>query len=313
MGVGTDKAAAINHSHVQEGRIQVAGGKIWYKMAGSDKPGIPLLTVHGGPGASHDYLEPLEKLAEERPVIFYDQLDCGNSDKPDREELWTLERYADEIHQIRLALKFEKMYILGQSWGAALAFEYALNHRENTAGLVLSGPLLSAARWEADQRNWLTGLSSARRTAIRDGETSGNFEAPSYQDAMMGYYRRHVCRLNPWPDCLNRSFSKLNFHLYQYMWGPSEFTITGTMKHYDRVGSLKDIAAPVLFTCGAYDEASPETIRDYRKQIPCSELHVFKGASHEHHLEKTEEYLSVVRGFLSRVDQVERPSITSQP
>ncbi|OQA85033.1 MAG: Proline iminopeptidase [Lentisphaerae bacterium ADurb.Bin242] len=292
-----------DHGHVQEGRIQVRGGKIRYKMTGKDKPGIPLLTVHGGPGASHDYLAPLEALADERPVIFYDQLDCGNSDKPGRPELWTLERYAEELHQVRRALEIDKMYILGQSWGTALALEYALEHRENTAGLVLSGPLLSTARWEADQRAWIAGLPPAHRTAIREAEISGNFESPSYRDAMMEYYRRHVCRLERWPDCLNRSLSKLNFRLYQYMWGPSEFTVAGTLKNYDRVGRLKEITVPVLFTCGTYDEAAPETVGNYRKQIHGAELHVFEEASHEHHLEKPDEYISVVREFLARADR----------
>ncbi len=304
MGVGTEKAVGKDLGQVQEGRIQVEGGKIWYKIIGLDKPGVPLLTVHGGPGMSHDYLEPLEALADERPVIFYDQLDCGNSDRPDCEDLWTLERYTDEIQQIRLALKMNKIHILGQSWGAAPAFEYALKHKNHTAGLVLSGPLLSTARWEADQRIWLTGLSHAHQTAIREAETSGDFSSPAYQDAMMEYYRRHVCRLDPWPECLTRSMNKLNARLYRYMWGPSEFTVTGSLKCYDRTRHLKDIAVPLLFTCGSYDEASPETIRDYRKQNLCSEFHVFEGASHVHHLEKTDEYLSVVRKFLLRADKI---------
>ena len=304
MGVDTGTAVQKDHGQIQEGRIQVEGGKIWYRIIGKDKPGVPLLTVHGGPGASHDYLEPLEALADERPVIFYDQLDCGNSDKPDREELWTLERYTDEIHQLRLALKMEKMYILGQSWGAALAFEYAMKHKNHTAGLILSGPLLSTARWEADQRVWMTGLSPVHQTAIREAETSGDFSSAAYQDAMMEYYRRHVCRLDPWPECLTCSMDKLNFKLYRYMWGPSEFTVAGSLKHYDRVKQLKDLAVPLLFTCGSYDEASPETLRDYRKQNLCSELHVFEGASHEHHLEKPDEYASVIREFLARADRI---------
>ncbi len=288
-------------NQIQEGSLPVEGGRVWYRLTGKDKPGIPLLTVHGGPGAAHDYLEPLEALADERPVIFYDQLDCGNSERPDRPELWTVERYVEELHQVRSALGLERVFLLGQSWGVVPAVEYALKRRgEGMAGLVLSGPLLSSSRWAADQKTYIAELPVELRTAIEKAEASGDFAAEEYGQAAMEYCRRHVCRLNEWPECMDRTFAKLNVRLYQYMWGPSEFTVRGTLKDYDCVDRLGEINVPVLFTCGEFDEAAPDTVRFFQRRTPGSELRVFEGASHEHHLEKPEKYLAAVRDFLNR-------------
>ena len=104
-----------NQDGVQTGYVSTAGGKIWYKAIGKDRSGIPLLAIHGGPGATHDYLEPLEALANERPVIFYDQLDCGNSEKTDKREFWTVGCYREELHRLRKALGLQRLYLLGQS------------------------------------------------------------------------------------------------------------------------------------------------------------------------------------------------------
>ncbi|MDD3119613.1 MAG: proline iminopeptidase-family hydrolase [Victivallales bacterium] len=287
----------------QEGYVTVPGGKVWYRIAGVDQPGLPLLVLHGGPGATHDYLEPLAALADERPVIFYDQLDCGKSEKTDNPEDWTIARYLAELHQVCRTLNLRRVHLLGQSWGAVLAVEYALGEgSDRAASLVLSGPLLNTAQWLADQNIYIDHLPPELRDIIRHTEAAEDFASPAYQDAMMAYYRRHVCRLETWPKCLNRSFSRVNPKLYQYMWGPSEFTVTGTLKRYDVTARLPELTLPVLFTCGADDEAAPETVRGYRDRVPGADIHVFAAASHEHHLEQPEEYLAVVRQFLSRAD-----------
>ncbi len=285
---------------VREGHIDVAGGGVWYRMMGCNKSEIPLLIVHGGPGASHDYLEPLAALSDERPVIFYDQLGCGRSDRPSDPSLWNLERYVDELTRLISVLGLRKTHILGQSWGAALAAEYVLTKQPYQAlSLILSGPLLSASRWMADQKTYIGHLPEQVRSAIRRAERTKTFDGEDYQKALMVYYREHVCRMETWPDCLKRSFDQLNIPLYQYMWGPSEFTVTGTLKHYERVGQLKQLDLPVLFTCGEFDEATPATTSLFHQQVPGSQLHVFADASHEHHLEQTMAYLDVLRAFMS--------------
>lgn len=288
-----------NTTDIREGMIPVTGGKIWYKIAGNTKKNIPLLVLHGGPGASHDYLEPLAKMADERPVVFYDQLGCGKSDRPDDLSLWTVERFVDELHQVRQALGLKRVHIIGQSWGTALAVDYFLTKQpEGVMSFILSGPLLSTQRWMEDQKTYITELPEKIQTVILKSEATGSFDDPNYQDAMMAYYRIHVCRLDPWPACLNKAFEKLNVKMYGHMWGPSEFTVTGALKNYERVGRLKEITVPVLFTCGAYDEATPATVAYYQKNCPGAQIHLFENASHEHHLEKTQDYLKIVRNFL---------------
>ncbi|MCF7815196.1 MAG: proline iminopeptidase-family hydrolase [Candidatus Cloacimonetes bacterium] len=273
---------------MEEGFISVTGGKVWYKIVGKNKSEIPLLILHGGPGASHTYLEPLEKLADKRPVVFYDQLGCGNSERPADTSLWTIDRFVEELQQVRNSLGLDQVHLLGQSWGSSLAAEYILTKKpEGVKSVILSGALLSTSSWIADQQIYIEQLPEKTRNAILQCEKTGEYNSPEYQNAMMEFYQLHVYRLESWPECLNRAFSELNFAQYEYMWGPSEFTVTGSLKNYERVDQLYKIDLPVLFTCGEFDEATPATTRYYQENLPGSRLHIFEDASHEHHLEKT--------------------------
>ncbi|TRZ75451.1 MAG: alpha/beta fold hydrolase [Bacteroidetes bacterium] len=286
---------------IKEGMIKVTGGQIWYRIVGANKTGIPLLTLHGGPGAPHDYLETLEALRDDRPVIFYDQLGCGNSDKPTDTTLWNIARFVEEVDQVRTALHLEKVHLMGQSWGTMLAVEYILRKKpEGISSLILSGPFLSAPRWIADQQTWISHFPPNIRDTIRKYEENRNFASPSYQNAMMYFYRQHVCRLDPWPNCLNQAMGKFGKDVYEYMWGPSEFTATGTLKYTDLSEQLSRIKVPTLFTCGEFDEATPATTIFYQSKLPGSELYIFQEASHEHHLEKPDEYIQVTRNFLKK-------------
>jgi proline iminopeptidase len=293
-----------NNARVIEGYIPVTGGSIWYKIIGANRKNIPLLVLHGGPGAPHDYLEPLEALSDERPVIFYDQLGCGNSDRPGDLSLWTIERFVNELEQVRTYLGLDKMHLLGQSWGTMLAVDYMLAKKpKDVVSLILSGPCLSLSRFTSDQKAYLLELPEALQRIINEGEASGCFGSREYQDAMMTYYSIHMCRLDPSPDCMNRTMEKMGYEVYEQMWGPSEFTITGTLKGYERADRLKEISVPTLFTCGRYDEATPSTTAYYHSLLPGSEIAIFEDASHQHHLEKAEEYLKVVRNFIDKTEK----------
>lgn len=285
-----------------EGFADVPGGRVRYHISGAEESGIPLLVLHGGPGCTSDYLEPLAALGG-RPVVFYDQLGCGDSDRPDDSSLWTLERYVEELAAVREALGLDCVHILGQSWGTMLAVEYMLTHRpDGVESLVLSAPCLSASRWAADGRRYLRALPEIHRDAILRAEDTGTYDDPAYQEAMMAYYRRHVCRTDPWPDCLMRTFERLNTAIYLQMWGPSEFTITGSLGGFERADRLRKIPVPALFTCGEFDEATPATTAYYHSMMPGSEVAIFDGAAHEHHQEATAAYLAVVREFLAKVE-----------
>ena len=290
-------------SSIKEGFLTVPGGKAWYRIVGNDRPGIPLVTLHGGPGAPHDYLEPLEGLADERPVIFYDQLGCGNSERPDDLALWNNGRFIDELLKVQEGLGLTKIHLMGQSWGTLLAGEYMLREKpQHVCSLILSGPFFSASRWLADQQNYLAGLPEEIQTVVRQAEAMKEFDSPAYQEAMRVFYSKLVCRLNPWPEAMNRTIEKMGVPVYLSMCGPSEFTMTGSLKNTELVNRLKEIKVPVLFTCGRYDEATPKTTAIYQQALPGSEMVVIEDASHEHHLEKPQEYLKLVRNFLRRIE-----------
>jgi len=276
---------------------------VWYKIVGADKRGVPLLVLHGGPGVPHYYLEPLEALADRRPVVFYDQLGCGNSDRPDDRSLWTVERYVDELAKVRTALKLDRVHILGHSWGTMLAVDYMLRrHPTGVVSLTLAGPALSMERWVADQRVWLLELPKPMRAAVREAEASSNFDSPEYQSSLGEFYARHVCRLDPWPEYVERALSpeKMGQDVYVYMCGPSEFTITGTLKDYERVDRLREITTPTLFVCGRYDEATPAATEYYHRSMPGSDFAVIENASHLSFVEQPESFNRVLREFLRR-------------
>jgi proline iminopeptidase len=292
MSVATEK----------EGFVTVPGGRVWYRVAG-DGPGIPLLLLHGGPGAGHDYMEPLEALAAERPVVFYDQLGCGRSEIPDDSSLWQVRRFADEVAAVRDGLGLERVHILGQSWGGFLAIEYMLTAPSGVAGVVLSNTAASAAGFARETRKLLPGMPQDVRETIERCEASGDFESGEYQAATLAFYRQHVCRLEEWPEAIMRTVANVAASpVYPFMWGPSEFTMTGTLADWDRSDRLGEIAAPTLIIAAEYDEAGLPLAEELRDGIPGAELVMFEDASHMTHWEQPEKYLQVVRQFLQRAE-----------
>jgi proline iminopeptidase len=287
----------------REGYIKVKGGRIWYSVSGENRPAAPIIVLHGGPAASHYYMEPLRGLAAERPVILYDQLGCGRSDRSKDRSLWTTEHYIEELDDIRKALGLERVHILGQSWGAMVAVDYMLTrHPKGVISLVFSSPSLSVSRWKNDCMRLISAMKEKHRKAIIDSEASCKFDSAAYKLAMFAFYRKHVCRLKIWPACVIKTFMNVGRGIYLYMWGPSEFTVTGTLKDYERAERLKEIKAPMLFTGGRYDESSPETMEYFHHMAPGSELVIFEDASHMHHVEKTKAYLKAVSSFINRAE-----------
>lgn len=279
-------------------------GRVWYDIQGGDKSGIPLLLVHGGPGATHDYLESIAELASERPVIFYDQLGSGRSAAPDNPACWTVDYYISELDGLIRHLKLEKVHLLGQSWGAFLVCAYWLQKQTpEVKSMTLSGPCLSAPRWHDDQCANLKKMPQESQEIILRAEAEQNYDSTEYQEVMDIYYHRHVCRTDPWPEAVIRSFEGFNRNLYLHMWGPSEFTITGTLKNEDLSSSLSKINIPVFLTCGEFDEAAPATVADFCRLIPGARMKVFPDASHMHHLEKPEDFNTALSDFLQQAEK----------
>jgi len=290
--------------HVTEGFIPVTGGKVWYRITG-DGPGIPLLVLHGGPGGMSNDKDPLRNIGNERPIIHYDQLGCGNSERPTDLSLWTVERYVEELGQVREALGLDEVHILGHSWGTMLASSYLLTNPRGVRSVVFSGPALHSRMWERDQRNYLKQFPQEMQAIIEHHEREKTTEAKEYQDAMYTFYKRHVCRLDPWPKEMAEEFDKMNQQVYNYMWGASEFTVTGTLQDFDVTERLAEIDLPALFTCGQYDEATPITTEYYASLMPGSEFYVFENCSHTPGAEDPEAYESKIRDFLNRQEKLQ--------
>jgi L-proline amide hydrolase len=298
----------MNHDfQIREGKINFRGYQTWYRIVGSDEqPGKwPLLCLHGGPGAPHDYLEPLEAMAATgRRVIFYDQLGCGHSDQPHNPGLWTVELYVAEIQAIREALGLERVHLLGQSWGGMLAMEYALTQPAGLESLIVADSPASMEQWVSEANRLREALPDEVQQTLLNHEAAGTTSDPAYQEAMLEFYRRHVCRLDPWPDCVNRAFAKLetNPEVYHTMNGPSEFHVVGTLKSWDIRHRLGEIRLPTLLLSGRFDEATPLIVETIQQGIPGSEWVIFENSSHMPHVEEPEHYIKVLNGFLMRIE-----------
>lgn len=288
---------------IREGHISVPGGEVWYKIVGSGGA-TPLLTLHGGPGAGHDYLEPLEALAADRPVVFFDQLGCGKSDKPDDASLWRIERFVEEVAAVREALDLERVHLFGQSWGGWLAIEYMMSEPAGIVSLILSSTSASVPQFAEETARLKSTLPKAVLETLNRYEATGDYDNPEYEEAMMAFYTQFVCRLDPWPDPLERSLNNLmtNAGAYEAIQGPNEFTITGNLKDWDRADRLGEINVRTLITCGRYDELGPACADTLDSGISNSEVHIFEQSAHVAHLEETESYLQVMRDFLNRVE-----------
>jgi proline iminopeptidase len=288
--------------HPGEGYIQVDGGRVWYEIRGSGDA-IPLLGLHGGPGFCHDYLEGLWDLADERPLILYDQLGCGNSERPEDRSLWIAERYVVELAQVRAALGLDRLHILGQSWGSMLLVDYMLTKPSGIASITLASPCTSIPMWLEDTGRLRKQLPAEVQEVLDRHEAAGTVTSAEYEAATLEYYRRHLCLMDPWPMALQRSTAKAGYPVYNTMWGPSEFNMTGgNLRYYDRTPRLHEITVPTLWTCGRYDEAQPATVAHYQSLLPGSELVVFENSSHTAHLEEREAYIRVLRDFLARAE-----------
>lgn len=284
--------------------VDVPGGRVWCQIVG-DAGAIPLLTLHGGPGAGHDNLEPLARLAEERPVVFYDQLGCGHSDKPDDRSLWHIERYVAEISAVRAALGFDRIHLYGQSWGGMLAIEYMMSKPSGVVSLILSSAPASSRQFLDEIARLRATLPEELQATLRHYEAAGDYHNPEYERAVLAFLGPLFCRLEPFPDLIWRTTEIFNCNRtpYETLWGPNDFIITGTMKGWDRTNRLDEIAAPTLVLCGRHDEVTPACAETLQRGIPGAELCIFENCAHMAHLEEPEHYVQVVRDFLRRVER----------
>lgn len=292
---------------VKEGKLSFKGHKVWYQIVGEreDVGKLPLLCLHGGPGATHNYLEPLQAMAHTgRRVIFYDQLGCGQSDQPDDPSMWTVELFIEELNVVRQTLGLDHIHLLGQSWGGMLAMEYMLTKPIGVASLTVASSPASMLQWVEEANRLREALPPEVQATLLKHEAAGTTDDPAYEAAMLEFYYRHVCRIVPFPDYVQRTFDQMGQQVYNTMNGPSEFHVVGTLKTWDIRHRLGEIAVPTLVTSGRHDEATPLIAGTIQQGIPGAEWVIFEDSSHMAHAEEQQRYMQVLDDFLARIENL---------
>lgn len=283
-----------------EGYVSFKSYKTYYKIYGDVVKQPVLLILHGGPGYPHYYLENLSELTSDYAVVFYDQLGCGKSSRPNNPNLWTINLFIDELDKLRSELGLSTIHILGHSWGGSLAAEYMLTKPNGVKSLILASPLLDSQLWVKEADALKDKLPKKIGETMRMHEFAGTTSSPEYATAYAEFSSNFVCRIKPYPEVLKKADEEVGLEVYTTMWGPSEAFATGSLKNWSVTNRLREIKTPTLFTSGKYDEATPKQIKLGAKQIKNSKWELFKKSSHLAHLEEPKPYIKTIRKFLAR-------------
>lgn len=290
---------------------EVGDFKVWTKRVGNN-PKIKLLLLHGGPGATHEYFEAFDSYLPKEGIeyIYYDQLESAYSDQPNNPELWTVDRYVDEVEQVRKALGLDSsnFYLLGHSWGGILAMEYALKYQENLKGLIISN-MMSDIPDYVDYANNVLGpqLDPEVLKKIKSYEAAGDYANPEYQKLIFtNYYPEHVLRMpiKDWPNPVNRAFDKINENLYATMQGPSEFGVAGDakLKNWSRKDDLSKIEVPTLVIGAEYDTMDPDHMKMMANKVQNGRFLYCPNGSHMAMYDDQKIYMNGLVDFLNDVD-----------
>jgi len=241
---------------------------VWTKRIGNN-PKVKILLLNGGPGGTHEYFQCFENFLPQEAIefIYYDQLGCGNSDNPDDTAYWDLNRFVEEVEQVRTALNIGKnnFYLLGHSWGGILAMQYALKYQDNLKGLIVSNMMSSCPEYDKYAENVLAKqFDPVVLDSVMSMEKRGDLDNPNYMGLLVpNFYEKHILRLPAaeWPDPVNRAFAKLNKSLYVTMQGPSEFGISGRLENWDVSKQLSAISVPTLVIGAQHDTMDPEHMK----------------------------------------------------
>ena len=283
----------------KQGFIEMPDGKVWYQIYGSGDQ-IPLLVIHGGPGGRSCRLTPIKAISDERPVILYDQLGAGKSDRPEDTTLWHLPRFVDELDKLIDSLQLNRVHILGHSWGSSLAVEYFLTKKpEKVKSMILAGPLLSTDLWIEDANYLRAQLPDSIQKILNYHEKMGSIDSDEYLSATDYFYDKYLCRKQPIPKYVECDSGDFNEVIYKQMWGPSEFYCSGNLLNYDRIDRLKEVKIPVLLLIGEYDEVRPETMKRIQQLFPNAQLEIINDAAHLTMVDQPEEFNRIIRKFIN--------------
>ena len=286
----------------REGYVDFRGYRTWYRFVGDlNSATTPLLALHGGPGSTHNYFGPLEGLATERPVVLYDQIGCGKSDRPTDIE-WSVAVFRDEVAGLREQLGLERIHLLGTSWGGMLAQEHVLSGATGIVSLVLSSTLANLALWNDEQLKLKAELPPEVIEILDRHEAAGTYDDPEYEQAMEAYMDRHFYR-GPKPRPEVEAMAKGRApDVYRAMQGPNEWTTTGALKGWDTRDRLREIDVPTLVVRGAYDMCTAPVAAELVGGIAGAREVVLENSSHTPVLEETDRYLAVVSSFVSEAE-----------
>ncbi len=293
----------------ETGYVPFRGHKTWFRVTGGEQAALPpLVVLHGGPGACHDYTLRFAGLASpERAVIHYDQLGCGNSThlRDADPGFWTVQLFLDELDAVLGHLGIAGSYhMLGQSWGGMLGAEHAIRRPAGLRGLVIANSPPSMELWVREANRLRSKLPAEVQAALLKHEAAGTTADPEYEAATQAFYARHVCRVQPWPEEVTASFAKIGEDptVYHTMNGPSEFHCVGSLKTWDIIDQLKHIRAETLLISGRHDEATASVVRPFADRIPRNRWVIFENSSHMPHVEETAACLDTIRSFLESHD-----------
>jgi proline iminopeptidase len=283
--------------------------KVWTKRTGNN-PTIKVLLLHGGPGATHEYLEAFDSYFPGAGIeyYYYDQLGSAYSDQPDEPELWDIPRFVDEVEQVRsaLGLSADNFYLYGQSWGGLLAIEYALAHQQNLKGLIISNMMASMPAYDEYAKDVLMPeMDSAALAEIQALEQAEDYGNPRYMQLLVpSHYEKHILRMpaDQWPDPVHRAFKALNHDLYLRMQGPSELGVSGKIELWDRTADLKTIKVPTLVIGARYDSMDPKHMEWMAGQLPNGSYLYCPNGSHMAFYDDQATYFKGLIEFLKKVD-----------
>jgi proline iminopeptidase len=292
-------------------RITTPKGRfnVWTKRVGNN-PRIKVLLLHGGPGATHEYLEAMDTYfpAANIEYYYYDQLGSGFSDKPEAPELWDLSRFVDEVEQVRSALKIEKdsFYLFGHSWGGILAIEYALRYQDRLKGLVISNMMASIPAYnEYAQKVLMQQMDPSVLKILKQIEAEKKYDDVRYEQLLIpNFYAKHILRMpyEYWPDPVVRAFAHLNKSIYVPMQGPSEMGASGKLENWDRVADLPKITVPTLVIGAKYDTMDPAHMEMMSKKLPKGRFLLCPEGSHMALYDDQQVYFTGLIKFIKDVD-----------
>ena len=284
--------------------IEIDGDyKVWTKKVGLGK--IKMLTLHGGPGCTHEYFECFEDFLPQEGVefIYYDQLGSAYSDKPADKSLWRMERFVEEVESVRKGLGLENFYLYGQSWGGMLGIEYALKYGQHLKGLIISNMTASIPAYLKYVNELRAQFPVEIQKMMADYEAKEQWDAPEYQKFVTEQlYNKHICRIVPWPEPVTRMFNHLATPVYNTMQGNNEFVVTGTFKDWDRWADLHKITMPTQLIVGRYDSMRVEDIQKMKTSIPHSRIGICENGSHLSMWDDQDAYFKILIDYLKDVE-----------